>query len=64
MTTTVPQNIKGSKIAGRHTPTRSSLRHSRMLVINNKAFQSMYVHFLQISSSSIIYTCLFICLCV
>lgn len=39
MSTTVPQNIKGSKIAGRHTPTRSSLRHSRMLVVNNKSFQ-------------------------
>ncbi|XP_055915472.1 putative uncharacterized protein DDB_G0277255 [Eupeodes corollae] len=34
MATTVPQNIKGSKIAGRHTPTRNSLRHSRMLVVN------------------------------
>lgn len=34
MTTTVPQNIKGSNIAGRHTPTRSSLRHSRMIVVN------------------------------
>lgn len=34
MSTTVPQNIKGSNIAGRHTPTRSSLRHSRMIVVN------------------------------
>lgn len=34
MTTTVPQNIKGTNIMGSHTPTRSSLRHSRMLVIN------------------------------
>uniref|UniRef100_A0A1A9VUL4 Uncharacterized protein n=1 Tax=Glossina austeni TaxID=7395 RepID=A0A1A9VUL4_GLOAU len=39
MATTVPQNIKGTKIAGRHTPTRSSLRHSRMLVISNKNYQ-------------------------
>lgn len=34
MSTTVPQNIKGPNIAGRHTPTRNSLRHSRMLVVN------------------------------
>ena len=39
MATTVPQNIKGNKIAGRHTPTRSSLRHSRMLVVNNKNYE-------------------------
>lgn len=39
MSTTVPQNIKGTKIAGRHTPTRNSLRHSRMLVVNNKNYQ-------------------------
>ncbi|XP_037931685.1 sarcospan-like isoform X1 [Teleopsis dalmanni] len=41
MSTTVPQNIKGSKIAGRHTPTRNSLRHSRMLVVNNKTQQGV-----------------------
>ncbi|XP_032594134.1 uncharacterized protein LOC6564783 isoform X2 [Drosophila grimshawi] len=35
MSTTVPQNIKGMKIAGRHTPTRNSLRHSRMIVVNH-----------------------------
>lgn len=34
MTTTVPQNIKAINIAGRHTPTRTSLRHSRMIVVN------------------------------
>jgi len=34
MATTVPQNIKGTNIMGSHAPTRSSLRHSRMLVIN------------------------------
>ncbi|XP_068141288.1 uncharacterized protein [Drosophila tropicalis] len=36
MSTTVPQNMKGIKIAGRHTPTRNSLRHSRMIVVNHK----------------------------
>ncbi|XP_050744813.1 uncharacterized protein LOC108025941 isoform X2 [Drosophila biarmipes] len=36
MSTTVPQNMKGMKIAGRHTPTRNSLRHSRMIVVNHK----------------------------
>lgn len=41
MATTVPQNIKGNKIAGRHTPTRSSLRHSRMLVVSNKHYEGM-----------------------
>ncbi|GAB0089046.1 hypothetical protein DMENIID0001_035250 [Sergentomyia squamirostris] len=34
MATTVPQNMKPSQITGRHIPTRSSLRHSRMLVVN------------------------------
>ncbi|XP_034490852.1 uncharacterized protein LOC117794331 isoform X2 [Drosophila innubila] len=37
MSTTVPQNMKGISIAGRHTPTRNSLRHSRMIVVNNKS---------------------------
>lgn len=32
--TTVPQNILSSNIAGRHTPTRNSLRHSRMIVMH------------------------------
>lgn len=40
MSTTVPQNMKGMKIAGRHTPTRNSLRHSRMIVVNNKNHDS------------------------
>lgn len=40
MSTTVPQNMKGMKIAGRHTPTRNSLRHSRMIVVNNKPHDS------------------------
>lgn len=34
MATTVPQNMKPPQITGRHVPTRSSLRHSRMLVVN------------------------------
>ncbi|XP_065084974.1 uncharacterized protein LOC135707161 [Ochlerotatus camptorhynchus] len=36
MTTTVPQNFSknASNLIGRHKPTRSSLRHSRMLVVN------------------------------
>jgi len=42
MSTTVPQNMKGIKIAGRHTPTRNSLRHSRMIVVNNKSQHSKY----------------------
>lgn len=32
--TTVPQNIVSTNIAGRHTPTRNSLRHSRMIVMH------------------------------
>ncbi|XP_065160619.1 uncharacterized protein [Atheta coriaria] len=32
--TTVPQNITPANIAGRHAPTRHSLRHSRMIVMN------------------------------
>ncbi len=34
MSTTVPQNIKGQNIMGRHKPTRNSLRHSRLIVKN------------------------------
>ncbi|KAH8404423.1 hypothetical protein KR222_010684, partial [Zaprionus bogoriensis] len=41
MSTTVPQNMKGKKIAGRHTPTRNSLRHSRMIVVNNTPHESI-----------------------
>lgn len=33
MSTTVPQNIGGANIGGRHEPTRNSLRHSRMIVM-------------------------------
>lgn len=32
--TTVPQNMATINIAGKHTPTRNSLRHSRMIVMN------------------------------
>lgn len=34
LSTTVPQNIAAPAISGRHTPTRSSLRHSRMIVLS------------------------------
>ncbi|KAJ8981463.1 hypothetical protein NQ317_000139 [Molorchus minor] len=34
LSTTVPQNITSPNIAGKHTPTRNSLRHSRMIVLN------------------------------
>nr|CAD7404932.1 unnamed protein product [Timema poppensis] len=34
LSTTVPQNIAGGNIAGRHAPTRNSLRHSRMIVLS------------------------------
>jgi hypothetical protein len=36
MSTTVPQNLKGQNIMGRHKPTRQSLRHSRMIVTTTK----------------------------
>lgn len=45
MSTTVPQNMKGMKIAGRHTPTRNSLRHSRMIVVNHKNHDSTFFLF-------------------
>ncbi|XP_011629556.1 uncharacterized protein LOC105422035 isoform X2 [Pogonomyrmex barbatus] len=34
LATTVPVNLAASQIAGRHTPTRNSLRHSRMIVMH------------------------------
>ncbi|KAL0116239.1 hypothetical protein PUN28_011226 [Cardiocondyla obscurior] len=34
LSTTVPVNLAVSQIAGRHTPTRNSLRHSRMIVMH------------------------------
>lgn len=33
MKTTVPQNIRNVNLGGRHTPTRTSLRHSRIVVM-------------------------------
>jgi hypothetical protein len=36
LSTTVPQNIAGTTFVGRHTPTRNSLRHSRMIVQNRR----------------------------
>ncbi|XP_058063485.1 uncharacterized protein LOC131213461 [Anopheles bellator] len=43
MTTTVPQNFtkNANTLIGRHKPTRSSLRHSRMLVVS-KAYPQRY----------------------
>ena len=32
--TTVPQNLNNKMLASRHKPTRNSLRHSRMIVLN------------------------------
>ncbi|XP_034650526.1 uncharacterized protein LOC117889903 isoform X3 [Drosophila subobscura] len=52
MSTTVPQNIKGMKIAGRHTPTRNSLRHSRMIVVNHKNHDSVLLFFFWICRST------------
>lgn len=46
MSTTVPQNISKTNVGGRHKPTRSSLRHSRMLVLKNMEGK-LYVLFLQ-----------------
>ncbi|XP_076474957.1 uncharacterized protein LOC117153481 isoform X2 [Bombus vancouverensis nearcticus] len=34
LSTTVPVNLAAAQIAGRHTPTRNSLRHSRMIVLH------------------------------
>lgn len=34
LSTTVPQNMASTVISGRHTPTRNSLRHSRMIVLS------------------------------
>lgn len=45
LNTTVPQNIVKQDIGGKHTPTRSSLKHSRMVVLN-KSGQGKYVKIL------------------
>ncbi|CAG9856102.1 unnamed protein product [Phyllotreta striolata] len=34
LNTTVPQNIMAHDIIGKHTPTRNSLRHSRLITLN------------------------------
>ncbi|KAH8278144.1 hypothetical protein KR018_003497 [Drosophila ironensis] len=44
MCTTVPQNMKSMKITGRHTPTRNSLRHSRMIMVNHKNHDTYSTH--------------------
>ena len=36
LSTTVPQNIAPTGFSSRHAPTRSSLRHSRMIVLNRE----------------------------
>lgn len=51
MSTTVPQNIKGCNISGSHLPTRSSLRHSRMLVGGKKSYQGKCAVYTQISDT-------------
>jgi hypothetical protein len=44
LSTTVPQNIAATNIAGRHTPTRNSLRHSRMIVLSRKGGKGTFVY--------------------
>nr|CAD7195151.1 unnamed protein product [Timema douglasi] len=44
LSTTVPQNIAGGNIAGRHAPTRNSLRHSRMIVLSRTGQVSRKYH--------------------
>lgn len=39
LSTTVPVNLAAAQIAGRHTPTRNSLRHSRMIVLHRSGRQ-------------------------
>ncbi|XP_063705892.1 uncharacterized protein LOC134834984 [Culicoides brevitarsis] len=48
MSTTVPQNISKTNIGGRHKPTRSSLRHSRMLVLKNMEGSNRNIYALDI----------------
>lgn len=38
LATTVPQSLVVKNLGGRHTPTRSSLRHSRMLVLAKNGY--------------------------
>lgn len=43
--TTVPQNLAAVNLAGRHTPTRNSLRHSRMIVMSRTGTSKGYFSF-------------------
>lgn len=42
LSTTVPVNLAASQISGRHTPTRSSLRHSRMIVMHRHGTSKLF----------------------
>lgn len=44
LSTTVPQNIAATNIAGRHTPTRNSLRHSRMIVLSRTGGKGTFLY--------------------
>lgn len=46
LNTTVPQNIKKQDIGGKHTPTRNSLRHSRMIVLNRSGQGNIIMNFI------------------
>lgn len=46
LSTTVPVNLAASQIAGRHTPTRNSLRHSRMIVLNRSGQSELELSYL------------------
>lgn len=43
LNTTVPINIVGSDIGGRHTPTKQALRHSRMIAMNKTGKKGAYI---------------------
>lgn len=45
LSTTVPVNLAASQIAGRHTPTRNSLRHSRMIVMHRTGHREYTIAF-------------------
>lgn len=51
MATTVPQNIKGQNIMGRHKPTRNSLRHSRMIVTNKSFHGKLIIKYYKLSNN-------------
>jgi hypothetical protein len=48
LSTTVPQNIAATNIAGRHTPTRNSLRHSRMIVLSRTGGKGTFMYGVQV----------------